>query len=94
MILGCDGLPMLLTLGISVISTTFVTRFLFLVLPNTAGVILLLDLRVLCFFGVGYTGTVILLLLLVLLSVTLKSTFVQSPVKPLVNSCIPSGLFV
>ena len=35
LILGCDGLSMLLTLGMSVISTTFVTRVLFLVVSNT-----------------------------------------------------------
>ena len=44
LILGCDDLSMLLTLGMSVISTTFVTRVLFLVVSNTVGVILLLDL--------------------------------------------------
>ena len=35
LILGCDGLSMLLTLGMSVISTTFVTWVLFLVVSNT-----------------------------------------------------------
>ena len=43
LILGCDGLSMLLTLGISVISTVFVTLVLLLVGSNNAGVILLLD---------------------------------------------------
>ena len=42
--LGCDGLSMLLTLGMSVISTTFVTLVLFLVVSNTVGVTLLLEL--------------------------------------------------
>ena len=57
LILGCDDLSMLLTLGMSVISTTFVTRVLFLVVSNTVGVILLLDLWVSCLFWVGYFGT-------------------------------------
>ena len=37
-ILMCDGLSVLLTLGISAISTTFVTLFLFLVVSNTVWV--------------------------------------------------------
>ena len=42
-ILMCDSLSVLLTLGISAISTTFVTLFLFLVVSNTVSVVLLLD---------------------------------------------------
>ena len=38
--LGCDTLSMLLILGISVISATFVTLVLLLVVSNTVGVIL------------------------------------------------------
>ena len=40
-LLMCDSLSVLLNLGISVISTTFVTLFLFLVVSNTVGVVLL-----------------------------------------------------
>ena len=44
LILGCDSLCMLLTLGLYVISTTFITPVVFLVVSNTVDVILLLDL--------------------------------------------------
>ena len=42
LILGCEGLSMLLTLRISVISTTFATLVMFLVVSNSVDVILLL----------------------------------------------------
>ena len=60
---------MQLTLGISIILTTFVTLDLFLVVSNTVGVILLLDFWVLFLY---FTEVIILSLLSVLLSVTSK----------------------
>ena len=53
--------------------------------------ILLLDLWVLCLFWVGYSGSVILLLLSALLSVTSSSKPVPSSVRLLMISCTSFG---
>lgn len=89
--LGCDTLSMLLILGISVTSATFVTLVLFLVVYNTVGVILPLGSRVLFLFWVEYARIVIFSLHSVLLSVNSKSAFVPSSVSLLVDACTSFG---